>query len=144
MHWLERISLNLFLFWWLQQIDHCEWGFTRIILHPWSWCSVSKQIVSWRPGCLFSVGWILQAAVLSLNAYPVCRFWPHVPSDSLQCFLTDAAQKACLILCCFVNAIQGLLCPSSFLPQSADGLSSLSGFLYSLMMGKGFDLVSYQ
>lgn len=48
-------------------------------------------------------------------------------------------QRQCRKL--FGSAMQGLPCPSSFLPQSADGLSSLSGFLCSLTMGKGFDLV---
>ena len=37
----------------------------------------------------------------------------------------------------FVNAIQRLICPSSFLPQSVDGLSSLSGFFVLTKDRKG-------
>lgn len=42
----------------------------------------------------------LQAAVLSLPCWFVGRFWPRVPSGSLQLFLADAEQKPCVTLSC--------------------------------------------
>lgn len=105
--------------------------------HPWNWCGVSKQIVSWPPGCLFCVGWILQASVLSLPCLSCGQvlaprpLW--LPSEFPHRHSTESLSSSVP----FVNAMQGLLCPSSFLLQSADGLSSLSGFFVLTNDGKG-------
>lgn len=99
----------------------------------WMSCSVSKQ----TGGCLFSAGWILQAVVLSL---PCCLSCGQVlASGPLWLPLTFPLRlhtQSWTSSVLFVDAIQGLLCPSSFLPQSADGLSSLSGFFVLSNDGK--------
>lgn len=133
------LEMEITIWWCLQLQDHCEWGFTCFAMHPWYWCSVSKQIVSWPPCCLFSVRWILQAAVLSLPCLSCGQVLAPRPAQTPSNFSLQTQHRKL-----FVNAIQGLFVLHHFSHSLLMVFHLSQVFLHSQTMGKGFDLVSYQ